>query len=230
MDLSNLLTITFNEKIRFREIHLLRGAVIHSMNEESVLFHNHVGDTGFRYAYPLIQYKTINGHAAIVCLSDGTEAIGDFFTATPKEVHLGDKPVSLNIENINAQKIDIAFTDHLIPYKLKRWMPFNQSNYQKYKSLESITDKVEFLQHLLTGNILSFLKGINIHIDDKIELKILKIQPLRNIFFKGVRVVAYETFFKSNILLPNYIGLGKGVSLGFGTLYRVKTKEFSPPE
>ena len=54
----NILTIQFAIEISRQEIPLFRGAINYSLENQSVLFHNHDGD-GLRYAYPLIQYKQI---------------------------------------------------------------------------------------------------------------------------------------------------------------------------
>lgn len=72
------LDILFNASMRHSELPLFCGAVIKALPHDSVLFHNHLG-IGLRYGYPLIQYKTIKGKAAIVCVGKGTESVWDFF-------------------------------------------------------------------------------------------------------------------------------------------------------
>jgi hypothetical protein len=53
-------TALFDAKIAPSEVQYLRGNMI-KMSDYSPLFHNHSAE-GYRYAYPLIQYKRINGH------------------------------------------------------------------------------------------------------------------------------------------------------------------------
>lgn len=56
-----ILCVRFRNELRPFEIEMFRGAVLDKLQETaSVLFHNHVGD-GFRYSYPLIQYKCLGG-------------------------------------------------------------------------------------------------------------------------------------------------------------------------
>lgn len=69
-----LQTIIFNLRIQENELRLFRGAIIHLAGLEEILFHNHIED-GYRYSYPLIQYKIIQGHAAIICLEKGIEEV-----------------------------------------------------------------------------------------------------------------------------------------------------------
>ena len=60
METPRILILRFKDILHKDEVGLFRGAVLNKIKENSdVLFHNHTED-GFRYAYPLIQYKRIN--------------------------------------------------------------------------------------------------------------------------------------------------------------------------
>ena len=73
------LTILTDAEIHQHEVTLFRGAVIKSLGEHpNLYFHNHLEGDKFRYAYPLIQYKRLGGKAAIVCVEDGVDIIGQF--------------------------------------------------------------------------------------------------------------------------------------------------------
>ena len=74
------LLIQFDNPIESEEIKFFRAAVISSLQEKDVLFHNHV-EEGYRYAYPLIQYKRTHGKAAIFCIGEGVDAIYGYFTS-----------------------------------------------------------------------------------------------------------------------------------------------------
>ena len=70
-----LLIITFKNRISNEEIPLFRGAIINNFgNRISELFHNHQNEK-LRYAYPLIQYKRINGNAAILGIDEGADVL-----------------------------------------------------------------------------------------------------------------------------------------------------------
>jgi hypothetical protein len=87
-------------------------------------------------------------------------------------------------------------------------------------SAESIADKATMLERMLIGNILSFAKGMKIHLDKKIQCKIISSEEPRLVTYKGIKMMSFDVMFKTNVSLPNYIGLGKGVSLGFGTVVK----------
>lgn len=216
----NTLIIQFSNNISRKEIPLFRGAIIKSVGPyNSLLFHNHQGDE-FRYAYPLIQYKRIHQKAAIVCVGKGTEAIGEFFGACRFDVKIGDKSETLEVDNIQARQVLVQIWGDMFVYRIRKWLPLNQENYSKYMALESLAEKYAMLENLLTGNILSFAKGVGIHFEKQVECKITAIDDPHIVTYKDVKMMSFDAEFKSNVSLPDYIGLGKGVSLGCGTVVR----------
>ena len=72
------LIVRFENELAPYEVPAFRGAILAQVPKKLVLFHNHTDD-GFRYHYPLIQYKRIKGRAAIVCVGEGTNEIEHFF-------------------------------------------------------------------------------------------------------------------------------------------------------
>ncbi len=214
----NTLLIRFQNEIANNEVAMFRGAIINAVDNSDVLFHNHTDGDGFRYAYPLIQYKRINRKAAITCIGEGTEAIGKFFSSCNFDVVLGNRNMTLEVESVRAHKTLVQVWDSVFTYHLRRWLPLNQENYRKYEALDSIVERYAFLERLLTGNILSFAKSMSIFFDQRVECRITSAETPRLISYKGVKMMSFDVEFKTNVSLPDYIGLGKGVSLGFGTV------------
>lgn len=197
------------------ELPLFRGAILNKENS-SVLFHNHLEDGGFRYAYPLIQYKRIGGCAALICLGEGTESIGSFFASCDFHMKIGDREETFEIETVKANQIIVQTWDSTFRYTLRKWLPLNSENYKEYTALDGMIAKLQFLQHILVGNILSFCKGLDIHLEKEVTCEIIDMEEPRLVYYKGVKMMSFDIAFKSNISLPDFIGLGKGVSLGFG--------------
>lgn len=214
------LQIRFKNEISSWEIPLFRGCVINSIEKANILFHNHEDNDKFRYSYPLIQYKRIGGKAAIVCIGEGTDAIGELFQSGNFTYQLGERSVNMKIEHINPNKTPVQIWDGQFHYVIRKWLPLSSDNYTKYRAMEGIAEKVEFLQRILIGNILSFCKGMGISIEKEITCVISNILQERLYTHKGVKVLGFDVEFKSNISIPDYIGLGKGVSIGFGTITR----------
>ena len=212
-----LLKIVFNQEISNREVSFFRGAVIDKVKNEKdiVLFHNHNKQT-FRYSYPLIQYKRIRGKAAFVAIEDGTDQVHKFFQQSNWDLRLGGRRDTFQVENLSINDFTMQVWDKWFNYTIFDWLALNGENYIKYNKLTSESEKETFLEKILTANVLSFAKGIDWNVDKPIEVKISEVEKSFPIQFKGQKLIGFRVKFKSNIFIPNDLGLGKGVSLGYG--------------
>lgn len=215
------LTVLYNTEISNKEISLFRGAVLKSLGDKAnVLYHNHTGEETFRYSYPLIQYKRINGKAAITCVEEGADIIGQFLAETSEPLTLGNREATFEVEKVLPEKVDVCISETPIVYNLCYWLPLNAKNYSQYKDADSLVEKIHILERVLVGNILSFLKGVDIRLDDKLEIHITDILNQKLITYKKIKLMSFDIAFKANILLPSYIGIGKNASIGNGILIR----------
>jgi hypothetical protein len=213
-------TVRFKNELKQPDIPLFRGAVINMLQRNNILFHNHT-EEGLRYTYPFIQYKRINNRAAIVCVEEGTESIGEFFSSFKDTVYIGRKESHLELDSVKAEQVLVQAWSDLFTYSIRKWLPFNSENYEKYQQTAGLKEKIDFMERILTGNILSFAKGVNIHFEEELVCTILDITPKGPMHYKGIHFESFDALFKINVSLPNYIGLGKGVSHGFGTIVRM---------
>jgi len=219
-DTVKTLIVRFKNELKVGEVEFFRGAVIHAMENADILFHNHKEDDKLRYAYPLIQYKRIQQKAAIVCVGEGTEAIGEYFSACRFDVLIGKRETTLEVESVKAAQTLVQVWQDSFTYRLRKWMPLNQENYELYTAMESMADKYALLERLLTGNMLSFAKGVGVHLEQQVTCSIIAAEEPRVLRYKGVKMMAFDVEFKTNVSLPDYVGLGKGVSLGMGTVVK----------
>ena len=217
------LTVLTDADIRQNEIPLFRGAVIHSLGEHpNVYFHNHLDDDKFRYAYPLIQYKRLDGKAAIVCIEAGVDIIGQFLTEVDGTLTIGNRQITCNTGKIQPARILVQTWEEMFNYHISRWLPLNSQNYQRYKGIEGVVEKVSFLENILKANLLSMLKGLDIHLEKELILKITEISRSYLIYNKGVKMMAFNADFKCNLSIPNNIGIGKNASIGCGRVHQLR--------
>ena len=216
------LTIYYDTEIDSKEIPLFRGAVLKSLGDKAnVLYHNHTGEDTFRYSYPLIQYKRLNGKAAIVCVEEGVDLVGQILSSLYGTMFLGQRETFCQVAEVKASKTPIEMEESMSAYQLSHWLPLNGRNYRLYQSAEEFVDKVKILERVLTGNILSFLKGVGIHVDDHLRLGITEILKHQVVSYKQVRLMSFDLTFKSNISLPAFIGIGKNASIGNGIIRKI---------
>lgn len=212
-----VLTIIFDNELSLIEVPMFRGAIISKVPEEYTLFHNHLDD-GFRYRYPLIQYKRIGGKAAIVCIGEGTDAIGQFFANADFNLKIGNRNATFKVSKVEPNRVIVQPWEQTFKYTCRKWLPLNKANYEQFSNLEGVAERALFLQKILVGNILSMCTGLGIHIEKNIECSVTNISETSVYKYKDVKMTGFDIEFKTNMLLPDYIGLGKGVSLGFGMI------------
>ena len=226
MDEVNTLLMRLDTPIERWEVPLLRGAVNSLLSCRSTLFHNHTTE-GLRYSYPLVQYKRVGGKAALLCIGQGVDALGDLLSVESLDTHIGQRRVVLRIESIDALAHPVEECTPPVTYRLRDWLPLNEHNHQLYQSEPSMAARLIMLERILTGNILSMFKGVGIFIPFPLRVTITSASPLRTIKYKGVPLAAMDLQFESNISLPDHIGLGKHASVGYGTVTKVRNHNSS---
>lgn len=218
------LTVYFDTELQQKEIPFFRGAVLKSLGDKaSLLYHNHTGDHTFRYSYPLIQYKRINGKAAIVCVEEGVEYVSEILSTHVFHLKIGERQKDMLFNKIDTEQVDIEDDSQTFYYTLEKWLPLNSKNYQIFQSTEDLVERIKILSGILTANILSFLKGMGVYINRQLNVSITNIQRQNIIKYKGVGLTAFDISFSANISLPLYIGIGKNASVGCGIITKKKT-------
>jgi hypothetical protein len=180
-----------------------------------VLLHHHT-EMGLVYAYPRIQYKIIGGLGKIIGLAEGVEVLGkikpmealqlgnDFIRV--EEIELEKKAVMIGLEN-----------DQNWYYFITPWLALNDKNYQDYMRSGDNIKKRKMLEKILIGNMMSLSKSLGFTVPDNIYVEIKGLQE-KNVELKEMPMLGFMGSFRSNFVIPDYWGLGKSVSRGFGTI------------
>lgn len=213
------LCIRFGNTIFPNEIPYFRSAVIEKTQRTSDAFHNHDQGNGFLYRYPLIQYKVTQRKASIVCLNEGADEIHHLLGRQDLDFQIGRRYEHYTIEDVRLHYQEVGTNQELLHYSLLNWMPLNQKNHAEWNALESsLSGQAEMLSRILKGHILGFATGIEWQVEDEIIVHIDKIREMKLLPFKKQQMLAISLNFRSNVSLPDFIGLGKGSSVGFGVV------------
>jgi hypothetical protein len=212
-------TIKFPEnQLKPKDAHKLRGYFGNLFKEHSPLLHNHLENGSFRYQYPLVQYKVIDNIPLLVGINEGGKLLVDLFLQI-KEIQINGQTFPVYEKNIMQKNYHVAVDNELHQYTWKTyWMGLNQENYKKYRNL-SEQDKKRKLESIIKGNILSFCKAIEYKVTETIMVK-TEVREQQS-QFKNNTMTVFSGSFISNVSLPDYIGMGKAVSRGFGTIKKV---------
>lgn len=221
MNSARLVTALFKNKISPEEIPFFRGSIIQKSGNDP-LFHNHNSE-GYNYKYPLVQYKRINGQAAVIGINQGADAIerlfgdGILFTC-----QLGNRKTQMDLSSIRSEKVWVKCDESLYTYSVYGWLPLNSENYREYQRTEGLADRVKMLERILVANILSFAKGIGIYFDKPVICRLLQLIPSDFKKYKQVELMSFKASFQCNVSLPEYIGIGKSVSVNNGVITQIK--------
>lgn len=218
-------TIVFDALLSNHENECLRGAVIHKLkNTKNPLVHNHLNQEGaLRYDYPLVQYKNIGGYAAIVCLEEGIQVIEELIDSDESVFEIGSRRIGMRIQERRAKTFSPQIREKRFTYRAIRWQALNTANYQIYKKIEYMTDKILFLEKIMIGHILALYRGLGIQVDEPVICKFTDMERMRLDRYKDIQATIFNVTFATNISLPIHAGLGKGASIGFGTIFPVAT-------
>ncbi len=217
------LQLRFDTELNPVEIPYFRAAVIEKSGRKGSLLHNHKGDTSYYYRYPLIQYKLQHGKAFIVCLNEGSDEIHYLLSAPDLDMKIGYKTKDFGIEQVKVNMFRVGVWEHFFDYSIINWLGLNEKRYEEFQQLQGdpLAQK-RLLEKILVGNILAFAKGIGWRVEKQIKAEISEIKHIRRLTFKKSRRLAFDLHFRCNVSLPDYMGLGKGASTGFGVLRKLK--------
>jgi len=205
--------------LKTRDAHKLRGYFGDIFKEYSEILHNHYSDGSSRYKYPLVQYKVIDKIPVLTGFGEGADLLIKLFLDI-KKIDIDGKTYEISSKNISNNIIKFDNFSQLHTYEFKTlWMALNQDNYSKYMVLKTNEEKNYFLNKILTGNILSFYKGIDIFINEKVLITGKYIEKQTQ--FKNKKMLAFKGEFVTNAIIPDYTGLGKSTSRGFGSTIKI---------
>ncbi len=222
---TRFLHVVFSEPIQAYDIPKFRAAVIEKTKREYSVFHNHLDENKYIYRYPLIQYKVKDKKASIVCLADASEYMHNLLSKYNFEFRIGNKKINYSIEDVLLKYEQIQTMDQKIVYNLHNWIALNQYNFKEYQQFESLKEKITFLEILLEKHLRIFMEALNVEEVVPLKLCILEIKNEKYIEYKNIFHLTFSLNFKCNLSIPNYIGIGKGVSVGFGIIKRLVDKQ-----
>ena len=194
----------------------LRGFFATKFNEYNIL-HQHSTDK-FIYSYPLVQYKMINKIPTVIGIDKGADVLTEIYDKYDK-IRLNDNVYEIVEREISYKNEDFGISDKFHTYNFETpWFALNQENFtDKYQKIDSTAQK-ELLRKTLVGNILSMSKSLGYTVPSQIKCE-PDLQPGIG-SMKGVKIATFKGKFMVNFLIPDYFGLGKSVSRGFGTVKR----------
>ena len=170
-----------------------------------------------KFLYPRVQVKILNEQIYLVGIKDGADPVLEMI----KEIEL------LNFGNITFKILDkdveesidqFKHVDQLLRYRfVSPWIALSKNTQNRYKFLKN-KDRIAFLNRLLGQNIVFLAREMGVELNEKVYTKL----RLDSLFPKPVYENNWGSFsgeFQTNFILPNYIGVGNGITRGYGAIH-----------
>ena len=186
--------------------------------KEHDLIHNHDEKGNPIYRYPLIQFKLIEKTPAIIAITDkAVKIFAEIFMKLDRIV-IEDTVIPVFEKDLKVEEVEFGYSDEIFMYEFASpWIGLNQKNFKKYNDAGN-DEKNEILKKIMTGNILSMAKYLDCRLSQDQKIKIgHKLKEIK-VNLKDKSMTAFTGIFKTNFYLPDYLGIGKSVSRGFGTV------------
>ena len=170
-----------------------------------------------KYLYPRVQVKILKEQIYIVGINEGVNPVLSFVDNL-ELFNFGDITVKIEKIDIEQNKDPVSLVDKLLRYKfITPWVALNAGSNKKFRGIKE-DNKILFLNKLLGQNLLFLSKELGLDIESKIytKVKVESIDP-HNHEENGWR--SFNGEFRTNFMLPNFIGFGNGITRGFGSIF-----------
>ncbi|MEM1121432.1 MAG: CRISPR-associated endonuclease Cas6 [Bacteroidota bacterium] len=221
------LQLIFDLPLGARQIAQWRGAFIQMAGWEDELFHNHNNQRGnYHYRYPLIQYRSFKGKAAIFAINEGVNALHKVLASNQWTITWEGCPKALQVADIRVSDHYLKMTKVPQKYQLFQWLALNEQGHREWQNCNGAIERILLLQRKLQNHLIGCFKGLNWNWPERIEVAIEFPNRRFPVKYHDAYLMAFDIAFSTNVLLPNSIAIGKGVSHGFGWIIPEKVLIF----
>lgn len=219
-----ILKMTFRSTEEFRKSVLSMRGFFATRFNDIIELHNHNTDQ-FVYSYPLIQYKFIEEEPLLIGINEGTDILKEIFDKFDT-INLNGKEYEIVERTMKIRKEDFGLSNQIYFYEfLNPWFALSQKNHEKFKLAENNEKKAELLRNILKGNLLSMSKSLDYTVPGQIKCDV-DLLPTKS-KYKDNDIISFDGGFMVNFCIPDYLGIGKSVAKGFGTVRKVSMDEIS---
>lgn len=169
-----------------------------------------------KFLYPRVQVKILNEQIYLVGIKDGADPVLEM-TKELELLNFGNITFKILDKDIEESIDQFKHVDQLLRYRfVSPWIALSKNTQNRYKFLKN-KDRMAFLNRLLGQNIVFLAREMGVELKEKVYTKL----RLDSLFPKPVYENNWGSFsgeFQTNFILPNYIGMGNGITRGYGAI------------
>ena len=169
-----------------------------------------------KFLYPRIQVKILDEQIHFVAISEGVSPIKDVLSNLD-ELDFGNITFKISDTEIEEKEDYFKPISKLISYRfVTPWIALNQATGNRYRSLKN-EEKASYLNNLLGQNIVFMSREMGLELESNIFMKV-KLPSFSPKTVDENNWGAFDGEFETNFVLPNYLGIGNGITRGYGTI------------
>lgn len=217
------LSIELDSRLSVSDAEKIRG-YLGNLFWDNPYAHQHKPDGSFIYQYPCVQYKVIDGSCLLLGFNEGVEIVKQIFHDL-KLININGRWEEILSKGLESYTASFSITSEQLPYSfLTPWLALNEKNYEQYQKLGTWLKRKELLEKILIGNIISMSKSLGYTVPEPIQANIINLKETQT-KLKSTPMLGFLGTFSVNFEIPDYWGIGKSVSRGFGTIRKVGSKK-----
>ncbi|MEN6611294.1 MAG: CRISPR-associated endonuclease Cas6 [Methanoregulaceae archaeon] len=180
-----------------------------------LIFHeNDIGPLIHRY--PVIQLKIIDDMQMVIGINEGASALLEICSGNT-EIQVNDTTYRISGNGRSLKIEEFGHSEKMRSYEfVTPWLALTQENYRKFYTLKGKEQRDTFMGTVLTGNLRSLARSVGY--DSPLEITGETQVKFRKDRIENIPDMVFTGKFSVNFSIPDYLGIGKSVSRGFGTV------------
>jgi len=174
------------------------------------------GEFRDRYLYPRVQVKVINENIFIIGIGNGYDPVLQL-TDNINQLDFGNISFDILEKRIDENENIFDYKEDPINYRfITSWAALNKNSLKTFRKMKA-ENRINYLNKLLEKNIAFISKEFNLETPEKL-VSMIKINSTEPKLIDNRKWGSFDGKFKTNFYLPSFVGLGNGITRGFGTL------------
>ena len=175
---------------------------------------------GFIHRYPAVQFKQLKTTLMAVGIAQGADFLHQLATGKTT-IAAGPDACRVTAQDPAVRVECFGIAPEPMTYEFQSsWLALNQQNAKKFYDLKGKPERDTFMQKILAGNLATLAKSLDytptspITCEPKVRFRRERIDRENVMVFYGK--------FRTNLAIPDYLGIGQGLSQGYGTVRRLE--------
>jgi hypothetical protein len=171
---------------------------------------------GFIHRYPVVQCRQIKNTLMVMGINEGAEFL-KHWSDHYDEIGIAENTCTIREKSPALQEEEFGVSSIKQSYEfITPWLPFSQENNRKFYLLKGKEERDAFIRTMLVGNILTLSKSLGYTVPGPVTADInMHFQKER---IDGASVITLSGKFSLPFFIPDYLGLGRSVSAGYGVI------------